>query len=64
MKHRFVAILCLPLLSGCASLVYSAAEHNARQECRDIPNSSDRIECERQLDERELKARQAEHQDD
>ena len=64
MKRVVLAMICVPMLSGCAALVYSAAEHNTLQECRQIPNSSDRIACEREAIDREQDAREAVRRDD
>ena len=64
MKRCILVLVCLPLVSGCAALVHGAAEYNTLQECRQIPNTSDRIECERRVRDREQEAREAARQDD
>lgn len=59
MKRIAAALVCLSGLGGCASLVHDAAESNAYQECRSIPNSADRIACERAVHERDVADRAA-----
>lgn len=59
MKKLAVLATCLAALGGCASVIHDSAEHNARQECREIPNTSDRIECERRVHDREIADRSA-----
>lgn len=63
MKRIAVGLVCLAGLGGCASVVHGAAESNARQECRSIPNSTDRIACERAVQDREVADRAASRPD-
>lgn len=56
MKAALFALAALPLLSGCAVL-QGSYDNRADEECRDLPNTEDRVACQRAVQEAEIKRR-------
>ena len=61
MKSRLLAVIAFPLLGGCA-VFQGVYDEQAEAQCRDLPNTGERIACERAAQDAQIE-RRAENRD-